>query len=106
MNPIRAAINPIGKARETAPSVSKLVSGAIKDTYPKCMAVKGIVRIRAPVVVARLDVAKLMSALGTLFREYLLPRKESAIAVLIRDVKMTIPRVAENDNCKPTDAHE
>ena len=67
MNPISAAINPIGKARETAPSVSKLVSGAMRETYPKCIVVKGIVRIRAPIVVARLDVMKLITALGPLF---------------------------------------
>jgi len=106
MNPKRAAINPIGKARETAPSVNKLVRGAIRETYPKCMAVKGIVSIRAPAVVARLDVIKLMTALGTRFRKYFFPRKESATAEFIRDVMRIIPRVAENDNCNPIDAHE
>jgi len=56
INPRIVVTNPIGKAKETTTSVSKLVSGAIKDTYPKCIAVNGKVRIIAPVVVARLDV--------------------------------------------------
>jgi len=70
------------------------------------MAVSGIVRIRAPAVVARFDVMKLMMTLGTFFLYFLLKRKESAIAEFIRGVTVTIPSVAENDNCKPTDAHE
>ena len=91
---------------ETAPSVSKLERGAMRDTYPKWMAVSGMVRIRAPAVVARLDVMKLIIALGTFFLYFLLKRKESAMAEFIRGVIVTIPNVAENDSCKPTDAHE
>jgi len=70
------------------------------------MALSGMVKIRAPAVVARFDVMKLMIALGTLFLNLLLNRKESAIAEFIRGVTVIIPSVAENDNCNPTDAHE
>ena len=67
ISPNRAEIRPIGKISDTTPIVSKLVIGAIKDTYPKCIAVSGIVNIVAPIVVARLDVIKLMTALGSFF---------------------------------------
>jgi len=59
INPSIAAINPRGNARDTAARVSRLVSGAMSETYPKWIAVSGNVRISAPVVVAKLDIIKL-----------------------------------------------
>ena len=67
ISPIRAAINPTGNAIDTAPRVSKLVRGAIRETYPKCIAVSGRVKTRAPVVVAKLDEVKFITALNTFF---------------------------------------
>ena len=67
IKPVNVTIRPAGKAKETAPIVNKFVSGEMSETYPKWIAVSGIVSINAPIVVARFDVTKLTIALGTFF---------------------------------------
>jgi len=67
MNPSKAEINPIGNTSDTAPIVIKFVIGEIRETCPKCIAVSGIVKIIAPVVVVKLDTVKFTAAFGTVF---------------------------------------